>query len=131
MPPRHPSEGAPRPPSPAASGHFVFISHSHVDREVADTLCRTLEEAGMRCWVAPRDVQPGREWRPSIIEAIERCQVMILVFSDEANRSPQVSREVEVAFEEGKTIIPFRIENTEMNKRACATASARRTGSTP
>lgn len=103
-------------PGAAGAGYFVFISYSAKDKEVADTICRIVEAAGVRCWIAPRDVQPGREWRPSIIEAIEHCHVMVLVFSDDANRSSQVSREVEVAFDEGKTIIPFRIQNTEMNK---------------
>ncbi|HET6232293.1 MAG TPA: toll/interleukin-1 receptor domain-containing protein [Longimicrobiaceae bacterium] len=105
--------------------HFVFISYSNTDKAVADTLCGVLEAAGVPCWIAPRDVQPGREWRPSIIDAIQQTRVMILVFSDESNRSQQVSREVEVAFEEGKTIIPFRIADTEMNKslRYCISAT--------
>ena len=34
------------------------------------------QHAAIRRWIAPRDVQPGREWRPSIIEAIERCQII-------------------------------------------------------
>ena len=111
-----PASAGPQAATPGAAGYFVFISYSAEDKEVADTICRIVEAAGVRCWIAPRDVQPGREWRPSIIEAIEHCHVMVLVFSDDANRSSQVSREVEVAFDEGKTIIPFRIQNTEMNK---------------
>ena len=39
--------------------HDVFISYSSKDKPVADAACATFEAAGMRCWIAPRDVPPG------------------------------------------------------------------------
>jgi hypothetical protein len=37
----------------------VFISYSHPDKASADAACATLEQAGIRCRIAPRDIVPG------------------------------------------------------------------------
>jgi hypothetical protein len=37
--------------------HEVFISHASLDKPMADVVCTALEGAGIRCWIAPRDVQ--------------------------------------------------------------------------
>jgi len=91
--------------------HDVFISHSSKDKTVADTVCAVLEENGIRCWVAPRDIRPGADWGESIINALRESHVMVLIFSGYANESPQIKREVNRAVDRGIPIIPFRIEN--------------------
>lgn len=88
----------------------VFISYSSKDKPAADAACAVLESRGLRCWIAPRDILPGADWSQSIIDAINECQVMVLIFSRNANASPQVKREVERTVNRGRPIIPFRIE---------------------
>jgi ankyrin repeat protein len=87
----------------------AFISYSSKDKPVADAVCASLEAGGIRCWIAPRDILPGREWGAAIIEAIHASRVMVLVFSPHANESPQIEREVERAVNAGIAIVPFRI----------------------
>lgn len=89
----------------------VFISYSSLDKQIADAICSKLENNNVRCWVAPRDILPGKEYGEAIIEAITGCKILLLVFSVHANESPQVRREVERAVSKGKVIIPFRIED--------------------
>jgi hypothetical protein len=89
----------------------VFLSYSSKDKTAADAACSVLEASGIRCWVAPRDIVPGADWGEAIIEAINGCQVMVLIFSGNANASQQVKREVERAVNRGLPIIPVRIEN--------------------
>ncbi len=91
--------------------HDVFVSHSSKDKLTADAVCAVLESHGIRCWVAPRDILPGREWGASIIEAIKGAKVMVLIFSAHANSSPQINKEVERAVNKGIPVIPMRIEN--------------------
>ena len=91
--------------------HDVFISHSHQDKPVADAVCAGLESAGIRCWIAPRDILPGNEWGASIIDAISGCRVMIVIFSAHANASKQVLREVERCVSREITIVPLRVDN--------------------
>ena len=89
----------------------VFISHSHQDKVAADAACSALETAGIRCWIAPRDVAPGADWAGAIVGAIDHCQAMVVIFSSGANQSKQIYREVQRAFEKELPAIPLRIEN--------------------
>jgi TIR domain len=70
-----------------------------------------LESESVTCWMAPRDVVPGADWGKSIIDAIESSRIMVLLFSQSANVSPQIKREVERAVNKGVYIIPFRVED--------------------
>ena len=96
--------------------HDAFISYSNHDRTVADAAVAVLEQRGVRCWIAPRDVTPGLDWSEEIVEAIERSAVMVLVLSAHANDSQQIKREVERAVHRGIPIIPFRIEDVPLSK---------------
>src|ERR1700746_744655 len=89
----------------------AFISSSPLARPTADAACAMLESLGIRCWIAPRDVMPGREYGAAIVHAIHPSRVLVLVFSSHANQSPQVGREVERAVNRGIPIVPLRIEN--------------------
>jgi hypothetical protein len=42
--------------------HDVFISHSSKDKLTADAICHSLEQNGIRCWIAPRDVRAGANY---------------------------------------------------------------------
>jgi TIR domain len=94
----------------------VFISYAHQDKALADATCAKLESEGVRCWQAPRDIAPGADWAASIVDAIESCRVMVLIFSGHTNRSRQVSREVQQAFDRERPVVPFRIENVAPEK---------------
>jgi ABC-type amino acid transport substrate-binding protein len=88
----------------------AFISYCSEDKKVADAVCGTLEANKIRCWIAPRDVVPGRTWGSAIVEAIGESAVMVVIFSKHSNGSPQVMREIERAVNKGVSIIPFRVE---------------------
>jgi TIR domain-containing protein len=38
---------------------MIFISHSSNDRATADAISTHLESAGIKCWIALRDNEPG------------------------------------------------------------------------
>lgn len=89
----------------------VFISYANQDKVTADAACAQLEADGIRCWIAPRDVPPGAEWAGAIVDAIDQCRAMVLIFSSNANGSKQIRREVQRAFDREVPVLPFRIEN--------------------
>ena len=93
--------------------HDVFISYSSKDRPIADAICAHLEAAGIRCWIAPRDITPGEDWPTAITRAIAQGRVLVLVFSAHSNASEDVSRELYLAANHKLVIIPFKIENIE------------------
>jgi hypothetical protein len=89
----------------------VFISYSTKDKTISDATCAALESAGIRCWIAPRDITPGMEWGEAIVDAIDNCCVFVLIFSSNANDSPQIHRETERAVNRGIPVLPLRIED--------------------
>lgn len=93
--------------------HRVFISYCHEDSEVARRVCEGLENAGIACWMAPRNVRPGENWGRSIIKALGSSKVMVLIFSEHTNESRHVNNEIERAVSHRVPIIPFRIANVQ------------------
>lgn len=96
--------------------HDVFISYAQYDKPIADAICAKLELRKIRCWIAPRDVPPAKDFPEAIIEAIEGSQVVVLVFSSHANSSPHVTRELTNAVNRGRIIVPFRVEDVTPSK---------------
>lgn len=94
--------------------HDVFISYSSLDKEAAQAICHTLEQNEIRCWMAPRDIPPGSEYGDLIDEAIKSSTVVVVLFSETAATSLWVKGELNIAFEEQKTIIPFRLDKTPL-----------------
>ena len=92
--------------------HDIFVSYAAADRTTAFSIVERLESHGMRCWVAPRDIAAGSEYGEEIVEAVKACRVLVVVFSEQANSSPHVRREVERAVSTRRAILPFRIEDT-------------------
>src|SRR3954468_12296306 len=90
--------------------HDVFISHSTSNRPVANAVCAALESVGIRCWVAPRDVMPGRSYSGEITRAIQQSRAFVLIFSQQSNNSEQVLREVQLAANSRLHIVQFRID---------------------
>ena len=95
--------------------HDVFISHSAQDKAVADAVCAAFEEDAIRCWVAPRDVRPGRSFPGEITRAIQQSKVMVLIFSRHSNNSEQVLREVQLAVDSHLPIVRLRIEDVTLS----------------
>ncbi len=92
----------------------VFVSYSQPDNNTAEAIRDHLENDGIRCWIAPRDITPGNNWGQGIIEGISRCRIFVLVYSAHSNTSQQVHREVELADAKGLALIPFRIDDVPM-----------------
>lgn len=91
--------------------HDIFISYSSKDRHIAENICTLLEDNNIKCWMAPRNIVPGKEWGEAIVDAISTSKIMVLVFSSASNESQQVVREVERAVNKNLIIVTFRIEN--------------------
>jgi TIR domain len=93
----------------------IFISYSSDDIAVAEKVCTLLEHAGFSCWIAPRDITPGRAWPDSIAQALGDSRVMVLIQSIRASRSEQIKRELEVADARKIPVITFRIDEVPLD----------------
>ena len=91
----------------------VFISYSSIDQKIAEGVCAYLEQQGIRCFVAYRDIHHTADWARVIVEALEQSRMMVVLFSQNFNDSPQVDREIAIASHSNIPILTFRLSNDE------------------
>jgi Leucine-rich repeat (LRR) protein len=89
----------------------VFISYKSEEFNDADFVRKSLEDAGISCWMAPNSITGGSSYAQEIPQAIRNCKVFVLILSENAQKSKWVPRELDQAINDGKTILPFMIEN--------------------
>jgi hypothetical protein len=97
-------------------GPSVFISFATPNQTVAGMVCNALEQKQISCWVSWRNIPSGEDFPDRLHRAIMSCRVVVLIFSKVACQSPYIAREIQLAFENGKAVIPFRIENVKAEK---------------
>jgi hypothetical protein len=98
----------------ARSADGVFVSYASEDAGIADSVCATLEQQGITCWIAPRDVSPGERYADAIVRAISASPCMVLVLSGHSIASPHVAREIERACAKRRPVIAFRIDSAAL-----------------
>jgi hypothetical protein len=92
--------------------HEVFISHALRDRAFVAAICKSLESAQVKCWIAERDISTGEDWTEATRNAIASSRLMVLVLSENANAAPHLEREIAHAFYIKRPIFPVRITDT-------------------
>lgn len=90
-------------------GH-VFISYSRQDANIVDELIRLIRGAGIMVWNDREGIPGGVQWRAKIVEAIESADVVLLALSSNSVGSDNVRREIDIAQELNKAILPIEIE---------------------
>lgn len=74
-----------------------FISYAHPDEAFAQQLYADLQQNGVRCWVAPEDLNVGTKTRPTLDESVRVHDKLLLVLSEHSVESRWVDNEVETA----------------------------------
>lgn len=87
----------------------VFISYASHDVAAASALVAALEAAGVGCWIAARDVPPGGNYQAEIAGAIRAARGVVLLFSEAANGSAEVLKELSLASAAGVAVYPVRM----------------------
>lgn len=91
--------------------HDVFISYSTKDEIHVQTLRSVLDANKISYWIAPRDIPGGSNYAKEIPSAIRSCSVFLLVLSQNAEASIWVSRELDLAVNSRKVILPLMVED--------------------
>ncbi len=89
----------------------AFISYASQDAGIAESFVAALEEQGIRCWIAPRDVTAGAFYADAIVHAIDGSRATVLILSRHAAASPHVVREIERAASKRHPIISVRLDS--------------------
>ncbi len=95
--------------------HDVFVSFSFSDREAAENLVNLLSSRyGISCWICTYDLNGGSLYKDLIPDAIDAAQAVVFVQSEHSIASREVPKEIGIAFDAEKTIIPFRLDETPL-----------------
>ena len=84
----------------------VFISYASEDRERILALVDRLDAAGVSVWIDQMSIEGATMWSQEIVAAIRNCKVLILAISENSADSENVVKEVALASEGRKRILP-------------------------
>ena len=90
----------------------IFISYSSKDTEIAEKARDYIEDNGLNCWMAPRDVDTSASYSQEIMKGLINAKMILLVFSKDSHDSKYVREELNNAFIRDKPILPFKIDET-------------------
>jgi hypothetical protein len=98
------------PPVAEARPVRVFISHASADREIAIGIAKGLRDAGLEPWLAIDAIQTGENYAEEIFASLVASDAVVIVLSRDAVASPHVKREMNLAIDRRKRILPFSLE---------------------
>jgi len=91
----------------------LFVSYARVDRPFCEQIVRTLETAH-EVWY-DRRLHAGKKWWNEILKRLDWCEGFIYLLSPESVASEYCQNEYAIAAEQGKLVIPVRIQaNTDI-----------------
>ncbi|MCX6056748.1 MAG: toll/interleukin-1 receptor domain-containing protein [Chloroflexi bacterium] len=92
----------------------LFISYAHADEKIVQIQARDLQDLGFDVWIDTRGIKGGSLWGSEIVEAITHCNFFLLFVSSGSMASDNVRREVQLAYEKKRSIIPIRLEKVDI-----------------
>jgi len=111
--------------------YSCFISYSSKDEAFAKRLHADLQDRGVRCWFAPKDLKIGEKIRQTLHDSIRLYDRLLLILSEHSLASTWVESEVEAAFDKerrtGKpALFPIRLDDVVMNTDAAWASDVRK-----
>jgi TolB-like protein/cytochrome c-type biogenesis protein CcmH/NrfG len=96
--------------------HDIFISYSRKDSAQAEQLAELLASAGLSCWIDKSGIDFAASWSKEIVQAIDACKAFLVLLSPFSVLSPNVIKEVSLAAEQRKKILPLDLEPVELTE---------------
>ncbi|HET6399899.1 MAG TPA: TIR domain-containing protein [Candidatus Kapabacteria bacterium] len=96
--------------------HDIFISYSRKDSAQARQLAELLTSAGLSCWIDKEGIDLAMSWSGEIVDAINECQAFVVLLSANSLGSHNVMKEVALASEKRKKILPLDLEPVTLTR---------------
>lgn len=93
----------------------VFISYSRKDEAVVHEVARQLQARGFEVWIDWDGIASGDYFKRKITKAILESKILLFFMSYNSNQSEWTEKEINLAVEYDKDIIPVRLDNTKYN----------------
>ena len=98
-------------------GAEVFISYSSLDRDRVMPVVESLRGNDISVWVDEGNIHAADLWSEQIVQAIADCRVMVVMLSLNSTDSRNVVKEVMLASEQNKALLPVYLEPAEIPAR--------------
>lgn len=92
----------------------VFVSYSRVNKPFALDLLLSLESHGFDAFLDSEDLMPGEPWEARLKSAIHRAHTVVFLVSAASLASEECVKELRIAQEQGKRVIPVVIEDMQV-----------------
>lgn len=85
----------------------LFISYGRDDQAFAQKLAAELEANGFDVWIDIAEIQAGVKWSTAIQEALDNCEMMLVIISPDSMASTNVEDEWQYFLDTQKPVIPI------------------------
>jgi hypothetical protein len=85
----------------------VFISHSSLDKWIAERMAEKIAETRAKYWLDERDLKGGGDIRKEINDGMRDCQEVVVLFSPNSVDSHWVSFEIGASYAKRKHLTPI------------------------
>lgn len=89
---------------------LIYFCHAPNDRAIAEKVYFGLKQKGLMCWIPSQDIRDGQSYAEATVTAIEKSDIVVLIYSANSNTSTQIIHELQKATSQNKFIIPFIID---------------------
>ena len=94
----------------------IFISYSRQDSDQANILTELLTSAGLSVWIDQSGIDVATSWSGEIVDAINGCKAFVVLLSPNSIESVNVIKEVSLASEKRKKILPLDLEPVSLTR---------------
>lgn len=94
----------------------VFVSYSSINVDEVAWIGELLEKLNIDYWKAPEMIPAGSNYAREIPQAIQECQVFLLIVTKESQESIWVEKELDSAVCNRKQIVPIWMDDEPLNE---------------
>jgi len=92
---------------------YVFVSYSHADAGAVYLELERLNKLGFNVWY-DEGISPGAVWRDELATQIESCGIFLLFLSNNACKSDNCLKELNLALNSSRALLAVYLEPTEL-----------------
>ena len=89
----------------------IFISYSRKDSAVVQSVVDRLKENGYSCWMDVNGIESGDAFKRVLVQAIKKSKTVLFFSSADSNSSEWTVKEINIAVQLKKPIIPIRLDS--------------------
>ena len=87
----------------------VFVSYRYCNADLISPIEEELKNRGISCFIDREGTKYNMEYSEAIARAIKECKVLLFVWTPDANDSPNMLREVAMALNLKKRVLPYKV----------------------